>query len=106
MKRSRKKKRARQRGGGSAIVAGRLTRWTPVPPNSLFIDETLAFWQPRAQRQLTREDAREIIENVAGFFSVLLEWDAAEREVAAAQGLSLEELIQRERSVGGKTSAA
>lgn len=44
-----------------------------------FIDQTLATWQPRAKRQLTREDGREIIENMTGFFRVLLEWDRAER---------------------------
>ena len=33
-----------------------------------FIDQTLVTWQPRAKRQLTREDGREIIENMTGFF--------------------------------------
>jgi hypothetical protein len=27
---------------------------------------------------LTREDARQIVENIVGFFSVLAEWSAAE----------------------------
>jgi hypothetical protein len=54
--------------------------WAPTSPNSPFIDETLAFWQPRSRRVLTREDAREIIENVAGFFAILEQWDRAERE--------------------------
>lgn len=44
-----------------------------------FIDQTLATWQPRTKRQLTREDGREIIENMTGFFRILLEWDRAER---------------------------
>jgi hypothetical protein len=44
-----------------------------------FIDQTLVTWQPRAKRQLTREDGREIIENMTGFFRILLEWDRAER---------------------------
>ena len=52
--------------------------------DSPFIDETLAFWQPQSRRPLTREDAREIIENVSGFFSILLEWDAAEKSDAAS----------------------
>jgi hypothetical protein len=50
-----------------------------VPSNSPLIEKTIGFWQPLARRKLTREDAREIIENVAGFFSVLQEWDARER---------------------------
>jgi hypothetical protein len=44
-----------------------------------FLDETVAFWQKRSKRQLTREDGREIIENLTGFFRVLQEWDRAER---------------------------
>jgi hypothetical protein len=44
-----------------------------------FIDETIAIWQKRTTRRLTREDGREIIENMTGFFRILLEWDRAER---------------------------
>jgi hypothetical protein len=44
-----------------------------------FIEETRVFWQSRTERVLTREDAREIIENMTGFFRVLLEWDRAKR---------------------------
>lgn len=49
-----------------------------------FLDETIAVWQPLAGRNLNREDAREIIHNVSGFFAVLMEWEKAERR--AAQG--------------------
>jgi len=45
-----------------------------------FIDETLKLWQPRTSQQLNYEDARQIIENVTGFFNVLLEWEKAERQ--------------------------
>jgi len=41
-----------------------------------FIDEAIKFWQPRMQRDLSREDARQITENLSGFFRLLLEWDA------------------------------
>jgi hypothetical protein len=44
-----------------------------------FIDETIAIWQKRTRRRLTREDGREIIENMTGFFRILQEWDRAER---------------------------
>lgn len=44
-----------------------------------FLDETIQFWQPRSERPLTREDAREIVENMTGFFSILHEWLEAER---------------------------
>lgn len=41
-----------------------------------FLEETRAFWQPYTTRKLTHEDAREMIENVTGFFGVLAKWDA------------------------------
>jgi hypothetical protein len=45
--------------------------------------ETIALWEQRAGRRLSREDAREIVENVTGFFQVLQEWDRAERMAAS-----------------------
>jgi hypothetical protein len=51
----------------------------PQSKNEDFIDETIAVWQSRTVRRLTREDGREIAENMIGFFRVLLEWDTAER---------------------------
>jgi hypothetical protein len=49
---------------------------TPVfgDANDNLIDRTIALWQPRLQRKLSREDARQIAENVTGFFSILHEW--------------------------------
>jgi len=44
-----------------------------------FIGRTLEVWQPRASKLLTPEDARQIAENVTGFFHILAEWDAAEQ---------------------------
>lgn len=46
--------------------------------------QTREFWQRRAHRSLTVEDARQITENVAGFFRTLEEWDSAEGEVQCA----------------------
>ncbi len=45
-----------------------------------FIDRTREVWAPRTARALSDEDARQITERVTGFFSVLLEWQAAERD--------------------------
>ena len=42
------------------------------------IDRTIEMWQPRLDRDLSREDARQIVENVTGFFSILAEWSRAE----------------------------
>jgi hypothetical protein len=36
---------------------------------------TLEVWQPLSSRQLSDEDAREILANVTGFFRVLAGWD-------------------------------
>ena len=36
-----------------------------------FQNQTIAFWQPLADRRLTREDARQITENLCGFFDLL-----------------------------------
>ena len=40
------------------------------------LDETIQFWQPRTSRPLTPEDARQMVENVTGFFT-LQRWSAA-----------------------------
>jgi hypothetical protein len=39
------------------------------------IDRTIALWQKHAPHALHREDGREIIENMTGFFRLLDEWD-------------------------------
>ena len=49
-----------------------------------FLDQTIAVWQPYTDRHLTREDAREIAHNVAGFFRVLREWAEEEKRSAAS----------------------
>ena len=51
-----------------------------------FIVRTIEIWQPRCQRRLNKEDARQIVESAVGFFSVLAEWDdEAEAERPPAQ---------------------
>ena len=47
------------------------------------IARTRQVWQPRIGRDLTDEDARQIMHNVTGFFGVLAEWSRAERLAAA-----------------------
>jgi len=49
-----------------------------------FLDQTIAVWQPYADRSLTREDAREIAHNVVGFFRILREWAEEERRSTAS----------------------
>ena len=45
--------------------------------NDNLIEQTIALWQPRLRRDLSREDACQIVENVAGFFNILTEWSRA-----------------------------
>lgn len=52
------------------------------------IDETVAIWQGRSSRQLSREDGRVIIENMTGFFRILQEWDRAERAAKTDESLA------------------
>jgi hypothetical protein len=49
---------------------------TPAPPRITpeLIEHTLRVWQPHSRRELSREDAVEIISNATGFFKVLSEW--------------------------------
>ena len=41
------------------------------------IDQTIAIWQPRSRRELSQEDARQIIENIVGFIDIFNEWETA-----------------------------
>ncbi len=47
------------------------------PPDLL--DHTIAVFQPRTTRTLDREDAREIVENLTGFFRVLRDWEQKQK---------------------------
>ena len=35
------------------------------------LEDTIQFWQSRTSRPLTREDARQAVENIVGFFTTL-----------------------------------
>ncbi len=48
---------------------------TEQPAQNDFIQETIEFWAKRTGERISREDAKQMIENVAGFFAVLNEWD-------------------------------
>lgn len=41
-------------------------------------EHTIAVWQPRSPRRLSKEDAREITHNLTGFFAILAEWSRQE----------------------------
>jgi hypothetical protein len=48
-------------------------------PRNDLIRRTRRTWQPRLGRDLSREDARQIVENVSGFFAVLADWSRSEQ---------------------------
>jgi hypothetical protein len=50
----------------------------PSHANDNLIDRTRQVWQPRLGRDVSGEDARQIAENVTGFFAILGEWSRAE----------------------------
>ena len=60
--------------------------------NDNLIDRTRAVWQPRLGRDLSREDARQITENVTGFFSILEQWSRAEMPTPANDNSLLAEI--------------
>jgi hypothetical protein len=43
------------------------------------VDRTRQIWQSRVGRELSTDDARQITDNIAGFFAVLTEWSQAEK---------------------------
>ena len=49
---------------------------SPAESNTM-TGRTRNVWQPRNRRNLTDEDARQIAENVTGFFTILAEWPRA-----------------------------
>jgi hypothetical protein len=51
--------------------------------NDNLIDRTREVWKPRLGHDLSRGDARQIAENVSGFFAILAEWSRAETPVPA-----------------------
>lgn len=44
------------------------------------LDRTISVWQLHSCRSLNHEDAREIMENVVGFFQILGEWETKEKK--------------------------
>jgi hypothetical protein len=51
--------------------------------NDNLVDRTRQLWQPRLGRDPSREDVRQIAENVTGFFNILAEWSRAEMSAPA-----------------------
>jgi hypothetical protein len=48
-------------------------------------EQTIATWQPRTLHKLSKEDAREITENLTGFFTILAEWSHKEHRARSTK---------------------
>ena len=46
---------------------------------------TIRFWEERTGKKISTEDARQMVANVAGFFTVLAEWNRKDREESQQQ---------------------
>ena len=51
--------------------------------NDELLQKTREVWQSRLGRDLSRDEAKQITANIAGFFSTLAEWERSERPVPA-----------------------
>lgn len=47
----------------------------PVTPE--FLRQTKVVWQKFSSKELSEEDCRQATENIAGFFGVMADWQAA-----------------------------
>jgi hypothetical protein len=70
------------------------------------IKRTQQIWQPRLGRHLSCEDARQMIDNVSGFFAVVADWSRSERAIPAndnesADGSSVSTTEDTALSAGG-----
>jgi len=45
-----------------------------------FVDETKRVWSEWSGVEITDDDAREIIKNMAGFFGILAKWDRRKKQ--------------------------
>lgn len=70
-------------------------------PIDQLIEDTLEVWKSRLGREVTGDEAKEIVANVTGFFSVLAEWSRAEAsdqaEHSAENSTSKEEEARDDR---------
>ncbi len=64
------------------------------------IEQTLEVWQSRTSGELTREDAREITENAAGFFKTLRRWAVAASSNSVGDSSATAEADQRSSGRG------
>jgi len=52
------------------------------------VNQTTAFWHNLSGKRVTSEDARQGVENISGFFSVLEDWRSKEQKKTQGSCLS------------------
>lgn len=67
----------RRRIGGAVGFDERSFRHSQQFSDDL-LEEAIEVFQERTERTLTLEDARQMLENLTGFFGVLREWERAQ----------------------------
>jgi hypothetical protein len=57
-------------------------------PQPDIVEHTMAFWHERTPQPVSREDARQMLVHVVGFFQVLAEWErnASDEDKSRADG--------------------
>ncbi len=66
------------------LPTGNIPQETGSYPSADLIQHTIRVWEPRLGRPLSEEDARQILENVVGFFRVLHAWDRGHDDTTPA----------------------
>jgi hypothetical protein len=66
------------------------------------LKDTIEIWQSHYARALTHEDARQVVENVAGFFTTLLRWSNQAGDSAPAGPANEQEEHHDELSEDGR----
>lgn len=67
-----------------------------------FISETRDFWQKRTAGEVTDEDARQMVENVVGFFDLLIKWENSSK--GKSQSCSISDFSEEVRDASTKGS--
>ena len=57
------------------LELGKMTNYSPD-----LIDQTNSIFGPRSRKSFSKEDARQALDNICGFFHILNEWAVAEDE--------------------------
>ncbi|MBZ9766552.1 hypothetical protein LB526_07235 [Mesorhizobium sp. CA6] len=70
-------RRATKRDGGRNVQADLFSRRRVV--DEAFLERTARLFEARMGRSLSTEDARQIVDNIGGFFRILAEWERIDR---------------------------